>query len=60
MGTDPFWKGPKPVPETILTVTLVGDSRKWRVVGRRALKSECSMDMEAGTDGCPATTIKMS
>jgi hypothetical protein len=37
---DPFWKGPKPVPETIFTVTLVGDSRKWRVVGRAASKSE--------------------
>jgi hypothetical protein len=32
---DPFWRGPKPTLETLFTVSLVGDSREWRVRGRK-------------------------
>jgi hypothetical protein len=34
---DPFWRGPKPDVETLFEVSLVGDERKWRVGGRKAL-----------------------
>jgi hypothetical protein len=47
---DPFWKGPRPNAQTVFTVTLVGDNREWRVVGRAALKSELdvrSLNMES-------------
>jgi hypothetical protein len=37
---DPFWRGPKPTPETIFEVVLVGDERKWRVRGRMALAAK--------------------
>jgi hypothetical protein len=32
---DPFWKGPKPMPDELYTVAIVGDERKWRVRGDR-------------------------
>jgi hypothetical protein len=28
---DPHWRGPKPTPETIFEISLVGDERSWRV-----------------------------
>ena len=31
---DPFWKGPKPSMDTVFKVSLVGDSRVWRVRAR--------------------------
>ena len=32
---DPHWKGPRPGPDTLLEITLVGDHRRWLVrVGR--------------------------
>lgn len=30
---DPSWRGPKPSPKEVFTVTLVGDDRRWRVSG---------------------------
>jgi hypothetical protein len=33
---DPFWRGPKPTPEAVFEVSLVGDERVWRVMGRMA------------------------
>jgi hypothetical protein len=33
-----FWKGPKPKPETIYLVTLVGDERSFRVAGQAVEK----------------------
>ena len=33
---DPYWRGPKPGPDVILTVALVGDDRKWKVRAKRA------------------------
>ncbi len=35
---DPYWKGPKPNLETVFTVTLVGDTRSWKVRGRTTLQ----------------------
>jgi len=32
---DPFWKGPKPKPDEVYTVAIVGDERRWRVRGDR-------------------------
>jgi hypothetical protein len=29
--TDPHWHGPRPSPDTLLQVTLVGDNRRWHV-----------------------------
>jgi hypothetical protein len=36
---DPFWRGPKPTPETVFTVALVGDERYWRVQTGRFIGS---------------------
>jgi hypothetical protein len=36
---DPHWRGPRPTPETIFEISLVGDERKWRVKVGMALKS---------------------
>ena len=32
---DPYWRGPRPGPNTLFEVTLVGDERTWRVTARR-------------------------
>ena len=31
---DPFWKGPRPRPDEIFTVSIVADPSTWRVSGR--------------------------
>ena len=36
--TDPFWKGPRPGPDTVFEVTTVGDERRWRVRARRVME----------------------
>jgi hypothetical protein len=35
---DPYWRGPRPRPDTVFEVTLVGDERKWRVTARSVLE----------------------
>ena len=35
---DPYWRGPRPGPNTVFEVTLVGDERTWRVTARRVLE----------------------
>jgi len=36
---DPFWRGPKPTPETLFKVSLIGDERTWSVEGKKALQT---------------------
>jgi hypothetical protein len=43
--TDPFWRGPKPNPETIFEISFVGDERKWRVKVGTAIKPSCARKM---------------
>ena len=34
---DPYWRGPEPGVGAVFTVALVGDDRKWRVEGKKAV-----------------------
>src|SRR5215471_11282237 len=42
---DPYWRGPRPGPNTVFEVTLVGDARKWRVTACRV--HECRIQQVA-------------
>jgi hypothetical protein len=35
--TDPHWRGPRPGPDTVFDVSLVGDKRSWRVRAARVI-----------------------
>jgi hypothetical protein len=35
--TDPHWRGPRPGPDTVLDVSLVGDGRTWHVRAGRVM-----------------------
>jgi hypothetical protein len=42
--SDPFWRGPKPKPDELFTVSIVGDDRHWRVRGDRVMASQVQVD----------------
>ena len=44
-SADPFWHGPKPTPDMLLKVSLVGDERTWTVQERKALSLLVSEDV---------------
>jgi len=35
----PYWRGPKPKPDEVFSVALVGDGRNWRVRAEQAIRT---------------------
>lgn len=49
---DPFWKGPKPMRETIFDVSVVGREGRWRVAAETVEKWRHErVSVEAGSSG---------
>ena len=49
--TEPHWKGPRPLPSTVLDISLVGDERRWRVRAQRVIEWREHRAALAGTRG---------